>query len=115
MRYRALSNTGDYTFGQGAANFLVDSPQAVGQAVRTRLLLMQGEWFLDVREGTPYATQILGEHKQATYDQAIRKQILGTEGVVNIVTYSSFVEGRNLHVEALINTIYGQTTIQQVI
>ena len=114
MRYRALSKDGDYTFGQGDANFLIDSPAAVGQAVQTRLRLEQGEWFLDVREGTTYASQILGEHKQATHDQAIRARILGTQGVIEITEYSSVVIDRNLKVNATINTIYGLTTIQQV-
>jgi hypothetical protein len=60
MRYRTLDANGDYTFGQNGANFLVNSPAAVGQAVLTRVKLMQGEWFLDQTAGTPYDTEILG-------------------------------------------------------
>lgn len=40
MRYRVLSPTGDYTFGQGPGEFLVNSPAAVAQAIGTRLRLM---------------------------------------------------------------------------
>lgn len=117
MRYRELSETGDYVFGRGANEFLVNSPAAVAQAVQTRLLLIQGEWFLDVKEGTPYATQILGTGTRNTYDTAIRDRILETEGVVEITEYfSAFnADTRALTVTCTIDTIYGQTTLQQVL
>jgi hypothetical protein len=115
MRYRALSPTGDFVFGQGAAQILVDSPSAVAQAVQTRLALSQGEWFLDLTEGTPYDTKILGENTQSVYDQAIQERILGTSGVVGIADYSSVLDqDRHLSVSATIMTIYGSTTFQQV-
>jgi len=76
---------------------------------------MQGEWFLDQTAGTPYDTQILGAGTQATYDQALQEVILNTQGVVEIQEYSSLLDSdRSLTVSALINTIYGQTSIQQV-
>lgn len=124
MRYRALSDDGDYTFGQGSANFLVNTPAAVGQAVETRLGLMRGEWFLDETDGTPYATEILGTNTSPTYDQAIRERILGTQAsdgtplVKRIIAYASqFVNDfpkRKLSVQATIDTIYGEVAISQV-
>lgn len=116
MKYRALSSTGDYVFGQGSLQFLINSPEAVGQAVLTRLLLMQGEWFLDTSEGTPYSTQILGTGTQSLYDQAIQQRILGTPGVLRIDSYASVLDDqRNLTVSCTITTQYGQTTIETVL
>jgi hypothetical protein len=116
MRYRTLDANGDYSFGRGGANFLVNSPPAVAQAVLTRLLLLLGEWYLDTTEGTPWATQILGEHTQATYDAAIRNRVIGTEGVTDIVSYSSFLsQERSLSVNMTINTVYGQTALVVVL
>lgn len=112
MRYRALSPSGDMTFGFGRLNFHVDTPAAVGQAVLTRLRLLTGEWFLDAREGTPYATQVLGYGTRPTYDRVMRQRILQTQGVTEIVSYSSAVVDRGLSIAAVINTIYGETTIQ---
>lgn len=112
MRYRALDANGDYSFGSNDAEFLVNSPEAVAQAVKTRFELMTGEWFLDLTEGTPYKGQILGEGTQALYDQAIQERILGTEGVTGIADYSSSLAGRNLTVSASISTVYGSTTLQ---
>ncbi len=53
MRYRREDENGDYSFGQGDATFLTDTPEAVAQAVKTRLALWRGQWFLDTEEGTP--------------------------------------------------------------
>ena len=117
MKYRALDANGDMTFGQGSQNFLVDSPVAVAQLVKTRLGLFQGEWFLDVTEGMPWATQVLGAHTNATYDLAIQECILDTEGVTEIVSYSSVRNPvtRALTVTVTLNTAYGATQPTQVI
>lgn len=114
MRYRTLKN-GDMTFGSGGANFLVNNPDAVAQAVLTRLKLVEGEWFLDTTEGTPYKTQILGYGTKGHYDPAIRDRILGTEGVRSILSYSSSVINRRLTVNATIDTIYGATPLSAVL
>lgn len=113
MRYRTLDANGDYTFGQNAANFLVDSPAAVAQAIQTRLKLLQGEWFLDQTAGTPYDTEILGAGTQSTRDLAIQTVILETQGVTEIVDYASYLNlsTREFTVAVTVNTIYGQTTI----
>lgn len=120
MRYRALSASGDYTFGQGAANFLVNSPACVAQAIQTRLGLITGEWFLDETDGTPYPTQILGYGTHPFYDGAIRSRILGTLGMTGqpvnggpnpgLASYSSNVttSNRKLSVSGVADTIYGQ-------
>lgn len=113
MRYRKLTAAGDYSFGQGLNDFYIDNVNAIAQSIKTRLLLMAGEWFLDFTEGTPYSTQILGKNKQPTYDHAIRQRILGTQGVTEIQEYSSSVENRNLTVTAKVNTIYGPVIIEQ--
>jgi hypothetical protein len=112
MRYRQLSPDGDYSFGQGTANFLVDSPETVGQAIRTRLALFSGEWFLDNTEGTPYLTQIVGSlYGQSIYDIAIRTRIAGTPNVVNIITYFSSLSDRQLTVDATVDTTFGQARV----
>ena len=114
MRYRQLSPTGDFTFGNGQANFYRDQPEAVGQAVQTRLLLWLGEWFLDTTEGTPYLQSILGKYSQTDADIAIQQRILGTQGVTDIQNYESTIDpnSRSMTVTCDLNTIYGPTTVQ---
>jgi len=105
MRYRALDTDGDYQLGVT----LTDSPEAVGQAVRTRLLLWKGEWFMNNKDGTPYMQGILGHNTQ--YDLEIKARILGTKGVKEILNYSSSVINRALSVQCTLNTIYGAVNL----
>ena len=78
MKYRKLTENGDYAFGRGGADMHADTPEAVGQAVLTRLRLFAGEWFVDLKEGTPYVPGVLGKHTQDTYDPVFRERILDT-------------------------------------
>lgn len=112
MRYRKLSPTGDYTFGSQQNDFYRDQPEAVGQAVRTRLELRLGEWWLDVTDGTPHQTQILGAHTQGTRDPALTARILLTQGVTLLDNYNSVLTPeRNLLVGGTVTTVYGETEI----
>lgn len=117
MKYRRLDQNGDYVFGQGSNNFIQNTPETVGQAVITRLLLIQGEWFLDNTRGTPYNSQVLGMGKIQSYDYAIQQVIIGTPGVVSIASYSSGLDAstRKATINATINTLYGTTTVQTVL
>ena len=117
MRYRQLSESQDYTFGNAQANYLQDVPEAVAQAVVTRLRLLTGEWFLDVTEGTPYQAGVLGKQTLATASEAIRERILGTQGLVEILEFEATEdrETRTLTVTAKIATIYGEIEINEVL
>jgi hypothetical protein len=114
MRYRKEGPGGDYVFGNSTL-FLVDTPEAVAQAVMTRLRLYAGEWFLDLREGLDL-NMVLGYGTQVTRDREVQQRIIETTGVLRIVSYSSNVESnRTFRVTCTIDTIYGPTTISEVI
>lgn len=116
MRYRKLDANGDYVIGTGS-DFYVDQPEAVAQAVLTRLSLWTGDWFLDSTEGTPYRGDVMGKYNQISHDAAIKQRILQTPGVDSILSYSSSFDGntRALSVSATIDTIYGQATISEIL
>lgn len=113
MKYRKLDADGDYQLGHGGADYHVDTPECVAQAVKTRLALLAGEWFLDLLEGTPYATHVWGKQLKETYDPVLRRRILQTEGVLEIVSYDSSFnsETRKLTVSVKLNTVYGESTV----
>ncbi|KAA2237663.1 hypothetical protein [Salinarimonas soli] len=117
MLYRKLTADGDYSFGRGRADFWRDVPEAPAQAVKTRLHLERGEWFLDLDEGTPWRTRVLGRRTADTRDPVTRARILGTTGVTGISAYSSRLdrETRAFTAQATIDTAYGRTTISEPI
>lgn len=109
MRYRKLDSRGDYIFGGGIANFFIDTPEAVAQAIGTRLRLDQGDWFLDISDGTAWRTGVLGNRTSSTRDAILRARILDTPGVNNIISYSSTFDPntRKFSVQVAVNTIFG--------
>lgn len=114
MRVRALSPTGDMTFGQSQGNFIVDSPEAVAQIIMTRLRLWTNEWFLDLTRGTAWATRVLGKGTTGLYDATIQDRIRTTPGVIQITSYSSTLNAvkRALTVDNLtVLTQFGSVTI----
>lgn len=113
MRYRREDADGDYTFGQGDNTWLINSPDAVAQAVKTRFALWYGQWFLDTTEGTPWIQSVLGKQKPEIYNMAIRQRILDTSGVNSITSFDTTVNGttRRVTFTATIDTIYGTTTV----
>jgi len=114
MRVRQLTATGDFPFGQGSANYLVDSRATVAQEVLTTLLLFQGEWFLDITKGVPWFTQVAGVGTIPLYDSIIKEAILNVQGVTAIVNYSSNLNRvtRQLTVAVTIDTQFGITQVQ---
>ena len=113
MRYRREDTDGDYTFGQGDDTFLINSPECVAQAVKTRFDLWQGQWFLDVTEGTPYIQSVLGKQHAEVYNLAILERIQTTPGVKSVLTFdtNTSTTTRRVTFTATIDTIYGTTTV----
>lgn len=113
MRYRREDADGDYTFGRGDDTWLINSPEAVAQAIKTRFLLWYGQWFLDTTTGTPWIQSVLGKQKPEIYNMAIRQRILDTVGVDSISDFNTTVDTstRRVTFTATVNTIYGTTTV----
>jgi hypothetical protein len=120
MRYRALSPTGDYQFGNGQLDFLINSPEAVAQAVETYLRLFLGEWFLNVNDGTPWLEGVFGYNSQEEADQTLIQTILainqnGQLLVQDLNNWQSTVDPKTRSYSSLsatLDTIYGQTQLQ---
>jgi hypothetical protein len=117
VRVRKLSPTGDFQFGQGLANFWINAVEGVGQNIGTRLHLNQGDWFLDLTAGVPYATKVLGKFTGQTRDPVIQSTILGTQDVNSLISYSSSFNPntRQWTVNAVVDTIFGQAIIDQAL
>lgn len=124
MLYRRLDSNHDYSFGRGSGDFLVDSvgsPDAVVQAIKTRLMLYLGEWWKDLRDGLPLWQKILGARikDKAILDRIIMDRIKGLKlpdgryavtAVTNVSSeYDS--EDREYSFSGRVDTIFGELYI----
>lgn len=117
MMYRRLDADFDYTFGNGKGNHLTGRA-AVAQAIRTRLLLFQGEWWADLNDGLPLFQSIMGyqgANKEAV-DRLILQRIAGTQGVTGVKFFSSSYNTgtRGYTFTATADTIYGEVAVSNV-
>lgn len=112
MRYRALDENGDYSFGGKGLGFLANSPATVAQSLSTRLKLFKGEWFPDPSVGVDFMGRVLGTGTAGLYDREVQRVILGTPGVLEIQSYTSYSDAkRGLHIICTVTTQYGVTTV----
>lgn len=112
MRYRKLDENGDYVFGEGSVDMLVDI-DAVAQAIKTKLLLLLGEWWENVEEGVPYFqsvfTQRSNENGKLAVDTVLRERILTTPGVTQIVSYDGeFTDRHSYSVNFTVLSVYSE-------
>lgn len=116
-RYRKLTSTGDYTFGQNQKDFFTDI-EAVTQACVTRLRLWRGTFWRDLNAGTPFTQQILGARGNPknvlAIDGIIQGRILGTPEVLSIQDGVTLFNPntRALTFSGNVQTLYSTTVIE---
>ena len=120
MLYRKLSPDGDYLFGQNEKDFY-DGTLAVGQAIKTNLLLLKGEWWEDIEKGLPLFQNILGQrnfqNNLNSIDLIIQNQILSTKDVVSVSDFSSDydINTRQYSFACTCQSKYGDVIVNEVI
>lgn len=111
---RALDQNGDPLQGNGQNNFISDL-QAVAQIIRTRLLLFQGEWFLDQNDGLPLFNSMLGSSGSArnleVITNLIASRIRETQYVLAITSIYATFQNRKYVFNATVQTQFGTLTI----
>lgn len=117
ISYLQLDKNFDPIWDPAAALIDLD---AVAQAIRTRLLLFEGEWWEDLNEGTPMFQEILGQRAtvngQQIMSQALIARVSGTpyvSGVENASTTFSD-KTRQLNFAATAQTSFGKVTVNAV-
>lgn len=90
--------------------------EEIAQTIKTRLRLFYGEYFRDITDGTRWFENILNKNTTLTgKDAELKRRILQTEGVVNLVSFESDydINGRTFTVKASVLTTFGQIEIEQ--
>lgn len=104
MIYRRLDEDGDMIFGQGKFNYC-ESLEAIGQAIKTKLLLLKAEWWEDLEDGTPLFQDIFpqrGDSGRNAVDIIIKTRILEVNGVTNISNFTSSIDSKTRTYSAVI-------------
>jgi hypothetical protein len=101
---------------------LVSGSDQVAQSVRTKLKTFRGEWFADEQFGLPWFSNndsrltILGKNSNiAIATGIIRREILGVEGVDEILEFNSEITGRTININCLIRAGEDEILIEETI
>ena len=116
MTYRRLDADGDMLPARGNPPF--EGAEAVGAAVRSRILLFYGEWWEAPEDGLDisYMFGYQNDEKQRGADALLRQRIAETEGVSDILelTFGDIATNRRRTVTAVIETDTGETITVEV-
>lgn len=118
MKYRKLTEEGDYTFGGGPNNF-IEGTEAIAQKIKTTLLLFYGEWWEDLTIGLPMFQSILGQVNTQNVSIALKNlvetKLLSIEGVQQIQDINIDIHERNitLTVALTVNDEYIEVEVAQ--
>jgi hypothetical protein len=97
---------------------LVSDLDYILQKLSVRLLFFFGEWYLDTSVGVRFYEHILIKNPNiALIDSLLKGVILGTDGILEIVSYKSTFDNaaRSLTIETEIRTTYGEAYFKETI
>jgi len=104
-RVRALTATGDWTFGQGLSNYKTGQA-AVAQNIQTRLSSFLGDCFFDQGAGIDWFN-LMGSKNQVALNLAINAVILNTANVTGILQVAINVStARRITIQYRVQTTY---------
>jgi len=93
-----LDDDGDIVLERGEVVWLdADDPRAIVQAIRHRLTIFRGEWYLDQRIGFPWFQEVLGRKGALVRAQdLVRQTILDVAGVREVLSVEARMVDRHL-------------------
>ena len=86
--------------------------EEVAQTVKTRLQLFLGEYFRNIKDGTPWFEQVLGKGSSLEgKEAALKNRIIQTEGVTQLTRFKTDfdITTRKYTVSVGISTEFGET------
>jgi len=110
-----IDKNGDWTFGNGHANYATKS-EAIGQSVVTRLRSFTDDWFADIGHGIPWIKLLGTRGTEQQILAEIEKTILNTTGVrsIELLRLNSVDSNRVASIDAIVIDIYDQRIEQKV-
>ncbi len=115
MIIRATDENRDWLFGNGLQDYRRDV-DGLGQSIASRLRSWKLNCFFAPEDGVDW-NNLLDIGTKVFLDQDIQRVMLQTGGVVRMRTYESTLDrgSRDLSVESVLDTIYGELSVSEVI
>lgn len=113
MIFRNLDSSGDWTFGQGLANYVAQNT-AIGLNIKTRVYSWLGDCFFDQQAGIDWWNRLGSKNQKGLLDSDLRRVILQSEGVTGLVSFVSVLTGRVYTANFSVNTIYSNDYVVQI-
>lgn len=113
MIFRNIDSFGDWTFGQGLANF-VSQNDAIGLNIKTRILSWLGDCFFDTTAGIDWLNRLGSKNQRTLLEFDLKRIILQSEGVTGINSLSTQLFDRSFTANYSVNTIYSQAYLDSV-
>lgn len=112
MRFRALDENGDWTFGKGRNNYLKDN-QALMLNIKTRLLEFLNDCFWDMDKGIDWWTLLGGKNLKSILVD-VQRTILRSYQVKKIVKLDYKLDNRSLRIELSIEFLNNEVLTDTV-
>lgn len=91
MRVRRIDSNGDWTFGDGFSNYARKS-EAIAQCVKTRLLSLRNDWFLNPDLGIKWFDYLKKNPELRVMEVDLKNTILKTDGVVELTGFDISID-----------------------
>ena len=106
MSFRNLDYNGDWTFGAGKNNYVIQS-QEIALNIKTRILSFLGDCFFAPTEGIDW-WHLFEYNKQDELENAVMATIAETEGVESVEQVDSYINSsRKITLTYTYTDIYG--------
>ncbi|MDC9606874.1 hypothetical protein [Xenorhabdus griffiniae] len=109
MRVRRLDNHHDWTFGNGRNDYATTS-EAIAQSVKTRLLSLHNDWFLNPDHGIRWFDYLRKNPNLMAMESELKGAVLNTDGVTEITYFDIKIsaDNRQSQIGVTYIDIYGQ-------
>ena len=113
MKYRRLTENGDYSFGAGQNDY-IDGDEAIGQAIKTKILLFYQEWWEDLGLGIPMFQSFIGQTNLETVKNSlsmvIEERINEVQGVKSVKNVEVIVDKSSRSISMEIDVVTSSNT-----
>lgn len=103
MKVRELDKNHDWTFGHGLGNYL-QSSDAIVQCVKTKLLALKRDWFLNRNDGIAWFDFLTKNPNTKQLEVDVRTEIFKVDGVISIDEFDILLDTQTR--ESLIQITY---------